>query len=1409
MSPLASTQSLVRPLRAERLVVALVVFALSSVLGLVGGATVADAAPRGPVAAFDMQSPAGVAVNQTSGEVYVVDINNERIRHFGADGTSLPSIGGPGGAEGQFFFCAAATGVAVGTDGSLYVADTCNYRVQQFTADGTFVRMWGFGVQTGTDEVFEVCTVNCFPGLPGAGDGQFSSPRGVAVDPSNGDVLVADTGNQRVQRFGAAGAYQSQISRSGMAAPTRVAVDSTGAIYVAQDPEVGETVSMKFDASGTFVMALDQLSGAYDVAVDPATDHVFGVRDGSASGSSEVRELDASGALVETHLTPALPVRGLAVHSTTGQIYTSDTSHNRVLVLDEPVHTATVEPATAVESRSATLHGIVNPGGDVEVSYHFEVSADDGQTWTSFPEADEGSLTGVDDIPVSQPAIGLEPNREYLVRLVIRNELGFTRMSEQTTFTTTAEPPDTATLDATQLHPTGATLVGQVNPNNAQTTYRFEWGNTTSYGNSIPVPEASAGAGGSLITVVQQLAGLLPNTVYHYRIIATNTAGTTPGADRAFQTRIDPGVTPPTGRGYELVSPADKVGGVGVGHWYGGPDAVGYVGIAAQDGERFAVRGQSGSTITQDGAFAYVNDWVFAERTSGGWVHRPAVSRRAHAPQPTTDITLNAATPDLSVTGWGSAQFPKLFPEMAGWPDVMGSPLLIRRWSEPEWMLFGPTDPSQDVPPVDENGLPPPGYNDPISGGPKVFSPDGSAIVASAVGTRGLAGPGDPTSFGFDDRDDAAGSVYLDDTRGRFSDVFPGDDGIRQLVNVCTAGTVIPTATGSGPCPDALAGRDAHLTSPGGAALSVGGVTPPASVISGDGSRVFFMSPDPNIDGFSQPAQLFVWQRNVGQRASVEPVTTRWLSQSEVEGQGVSLTGPALFEGASSDGDKVFFRTSSPLTGDDPNSGCGASCTTGAASDASWDLYMYDLPNGPDGDPATPDGDPAGGTLTRVSAGPGGDSDCNVQAGTLRWVSADASRAYFTCSAPISAAGASRGTITRPGGTGASDDASNLYLYDATKPLEQRWTFVARLPRSGAFSECDTTLKGRGSTIAALPAGTGSAFSVHGFNTCVRGTSDGSLVTFFTDGRLTGDDPDAFTGDVYGYDAMRNELTRLSAPEAGTAVSYPCLPGREATSARCYGDGGIGPGAMALEMLGVAVRPDGDRLAFFESRSRLVAQDTDDAYDVYQWSKGKLSLISTGASDTDGAFYVGSDRSGLNVFFATRDQLTWQDKDRVLDVYTARVEGGIPQPPPTPECPVLGDGCQGRGTPRPAPQVNSEGPGGRNASPGPRKILSLKRLTASQRSKAARTGRLRLRVRATGVGRIRVVARAKVGGKVRVVGRGSKRVAKPGVVTVIVRLRAGARAVLASGRPLRVALRVSQSGARQRSMTLRLRRNAK
>jgi hypothetical protein len=94
--------------------------------------------------------------------------------------------------------------------------------------------------------------------------------------------------------------------------------------------------------------------------------------------------------------------------------------------------------------------------------------------------------------------------------------------------------PTVNTTAATAVTETSATLNGSTNPNGLVTTYDFQYGATASYGSATTA--TSAGAATTASSETAAITGLSPGTTYHYRLIATNAAGTTYGADETLTT---------------------------------------------------------------------------------------------------------------------------------------------------------------------------------------------------------------------------------------------------------------------------------------------------------------------------------------------------------------------------------------------------------------------------------------------------------------------------------------------------------------------------------------------------------------------------------------------------------------------------------------------------------------------------------------------------------------------------------------------------------------------------------------------------------------------------------------------------------------------------------------------------------
>ena len=101
-----------------------------------------------------------------------------------------------------------------------------------------------------------------------------------------------------------------------------------------------------------------------------------------------------------------------------------------------------------------------------------------------------------------------------------------------------ASSPAVSTGTHSHVADTSAVLHGTINPNGSATTYYFQWGLTTAYG--LQSNARSAGHGTNAVAVSTTASGLIPGTTYQYRLVATNGAGTTVGANHSFTTAGHP-----------------------------------------------------------------------------------------------------------------------------------------------------------------------------------------------------------------------------------------------------------------------------------------------------------------------------------------------------------------------------------------------------------------------------------------------------------------------------------------------------------------------------------------------------------------------------------------------------------------------------------------------------------------------------------------------------------------------------------------------------------------------------------------------------------------------------------------------------------------------------------------------------
>jgi uncharacterized protein (TIGR02145 family) len=130
----------------------------------------------------------------------------------------------------------------------------------------------------------------------------------------------------------------------------------------------------------------------------------------------------------------------------------------------------------------------------------------------------------------------LDPASTYYVRAYAVNAAG-TGYGTAISFITMGKAPNASTLAAANITGTSATLQGAINANYLSTTVTFDYGPSTNYGQTT---EATPGpvSGNSNTEVTAEITGLAPGTVYHYRLMAINSLGTTNGEDMSFTTLL-------------------------------------------------------------------------------------------------------------------------------------------------------------------------------------------------------------------------------------------------------------------------------------------------------------------------------------------------------------------------------------------------------------------------------------------------------------------------------------------------------------------------------------------------------------------------------------------------------------------------------------------------------------------------------------------------------------------------------------------------------------------------------------------------------------------------------------------------------------------------------------------------------
>jgi hypothetical protein len=1157
-------------------------------------------------------------------------------------------------------------GVAVDQEsGDVYVVDSFNNRISKFGAEGQFLLDWGWGVADGQDS-FQTCSAKCLPGIPGAGAGQLSGPRSIAVDQTglSHDVYVMDDESARVEKYSPTGEFELMIGK-GVNATTSgdvclsgescqagepgseagafeiaessdyLAVSASGELYVGDANRVqkfnragafvgqitlkgiGSITSLAVAPSGGVYVEASEIGGVHEYAPCPATCEGVEVgepRDagGLPPGSSDTITVGPAGELYvedasEGHHILAYTAAGaqtasfdaggesafdgLAFNDTNERLYAAQKSTIRLVSVPPPgplVVAGTAEDREVLPS-SAMVSELVNPEGSAGLSYRFEYGATEAYGASSAVESASGE--GFRDERIGTVITGLQPAHVYHYRPVVTNAKGETTIGEDATFTTLPAVPISNT-SASDVTSTSAKLAADIDPLGQEAKYHFEYGTSTSYGTSAPSPDASAGSGSSSVTKALIVEGLQSETTYHFRVVARSAAGVTEGADRVFVTQAAATGALADGREWEMVSPPEKHGVS-----FESMSFEGGMIQAAEGGEAFAYFANGPITTDPKGNRSIADSQLLAQRGPAGWG--------------TQDIS----TPHEAVAGLvgGNLSEYKMFSLdlSVALVEPEGSTPLGTELEQPDGAertpyrrdasgAFTPLVTAQNVPSGTHfSGTEVEGVS---AGGVRVVSatPDLSHVI--------VASPQD-----------------LDPTRsfegnGKKS-LYEWVGGKLRLVSILP-GNIVAAEAGD----DAGLGLENRLV---------------RGAVSTSGEVVFFGTE--SVEG----AHLYV--RNVarGETAQID------LPEAGVPvPEGLSLGRPS-FQGASADGSRVYFSDPQRLTED-----ARARLTTP-------DLYTCKV--------GIVEGHVVCGGLKDLSV-PLGTKEFGDVRGKLLAIDESGSEAYFMANGKLA-----------PGAV-AGDCEGNVYHTNVLPPRGQRCGLYRYSAKTGEVSLV-ATLSDRDAPEWEA-AGGGDLGT-----TTARVSNDGRYFAFMSQEPLTGyDNHDTRTGEpdeeVFLYDADAGSLRCVSCAASGarpTGVFDPNEhPGLLVDRPGIWSEGPVDPGATvppgnAQVLAGSipgwtranvvsALYPSrvlsNDGRMFFNSATPLVPQDTNGKEDVYEYEpsgvgscgepSGCVNLMSRGTSSEESAFLDASGE-GKDVFFLTAARLSPSDTDSAGDVYDAHV----------------------------------------------------------------------------------------------------------------------------------------------------------
>ncbi len=1064
-------------------------------------------------------------------------------------------------------------------------------------------------------------------GKQGSGEGEFSNPSGIAVNETTGRVYVADTDNNRVEYFSAAGVPEGQFNGSGtglnegQAAPTgqfvgpeEVAVDnstsssdpSKGDVYVT---DIGHDVVDKFSPTGEYI---DQITGT---DLTPSVDRLEGVA------------VDREGGLWLYYVQKLTVAEQIYAASFTDGVANSLTTYGIHLLLRSSQGTADpaqTEPGFAIDSKgdfyisallfieAELIQRVVKVDPQTGEHLNREVGSAPAR-WVAVESSTDDAYVGNGTSVARVGSSGGLVERFGSGHLTRTGGIAVNAVSETVYVVDSAtgdvvvfvlEPPGVPTIESRSVGSISsgdAVLSGEINPRGAGTEYHFEYGrcvtlaacSATGYETRTPEPEVSIGAGFGVSSVSVHPGGLRSRTAYHFRLVAHNEHGTVDGEEKTFMTQPSgSGLVLPDGRAWELVSPVDDRGAI--------PEPFEEAGLqqAAADGGGLAYRVSYPSEADPRGYGEPAGQQVLASRGAGGGWSSVNIGLSHSAPTGTTsgigheyrffseDLSVGIAEPFGVFTAQESGGVREEFPE-----GTERTPYVRHN-------LTCESDRARCYAPL-VTGAPEEGdvRSGAVFGGPPE-SPNGNAEFVGASRDGGHVV--------------LRSSVQLTSASAPVDGLYEWleDDPATERLQLVS---VLPVGEGGKAGLNAALGNSNDIARVG------------RGMVSDDGSRVFFSAKAPG----QEHEHLYMHDATTGETIRLDVA----------EGGSLVAQPSAVFQIANGDGSKVLFTDGEPLTA---NAGEGG------------DLYECDIAEGEGGELKCDLRD-----LTPVPASgmPGAGETAAVLGGVLG-AGEDDSDIYFVANG-VQASGASPGDCG--GNSPAASQTCSLYV-----------------SRDGVTS-----------FIGTLSAGDSPDWSTNLARMTSRVSSDGLWLAFMSERSLTGyDNRDVRSGvpdeEVYLYNAVSNKLVCASCDPTGArpvGTEYRKIDEQLVGGDRLWGASqwlaANVPGWAAFTTTAAALHQprylSNEGRLFFNSAGGLVPQDSNGNWDVYEYEPvgvggamgcstesvmfaegagGCVGLVSSGAALGESAFLDAS-ASGGDVFFLTTGQLVPADHGTGRKVYDA------------------------------------------------------------------------------------------------------------------------------------------------------------